>query len=175
MSTIWVFIALLLVLAAAPSRAHEIRPAIADVTVSGDQVDIEIFVTLEALVAQLDLANLVDTNQSPLAARYDDLRAMEPASLEQAFTDAWPVIAPGFRLKAGAAVLPDGVDGSISTLPVTYGKKLPDAAIDNLLMAAAAARSIRDRTGTRIQLALEPEPGALHYRELFALLIDLYF
>jgi len=104
-STIWALAALLLALMPTPSQAHEIRPAIADVTVSADQVDIEIFVTLEALVAQLDLANLLDTNQSPLAARYDDLRAMEPESLKQAFTDAWPVIAPGFRLKAGTSTL----------------------------------------------------------------------
>ena len=104
-STIWSFLAMLLALAVAPSWAHEIRPAIADVTVTADQVDIEIFVTLESLVAQLDLANLVDTNQSPLAARYDALRAMDPDSLEAAFIDSWPVIAPGFRLRAGASAL----------------------------------------------------------------------
>ena len=107
MSTIWSALTLILALAllSAPSRAHEIRPAIADVTVSADQVDIEIFVTLESLVAQLDLANLVDTNQSPGAARYDELRAMAPESLEAAFTDAWLTIAPGFHLRAGASAL----------------------------------------------------------------------
>ncbi len=105
MSTFWGFLTLILALLPGPVRAHEIRPAIADVTVSADQVDIEIFVTLEALVAQLDLTNLVDTNQSPLAAQYDDLRAMDPDNLEQAFTEAWPEIAPGFRLTAGPSRL----------------------------------------------------------------------
>ena len=57
-----------------------------------------------------------------------------------------------------AVLLPQGVPGSISTVPVTYGKELPDGAIDNLIAIANIARETKRRTGKQIQIALEPEP-----------------
>jgi sugar phosphate isomerase/epimerase len=62
-----------------------------------------------------------------------------------------------------AAVLPDGVDGSISTVP---GAFKPNARADDahaamthrLLRAAADLVAIERHTGKRIALALEPEP-----------------
>jgi sugar phosphate isomerase/epimerase len=57
-----------------------------------------------------------------------------------------------------SVLLPEGVSGSISTVPVTYGKSLPDGAIDNLLKIAEIARESKRRTGKTIQIALEPEP-----------------
>lgn len=83
------------------ARAHEIRPAIADVTVDDTQLQLDIALTLESLGAGLDLTNLNDTNQSPLASRYDTLRALPPAQMEQAFRDAWPDVAAGFKIMAG--------------------------------------------------------------------------
>lgn len=62
-----------------------------------------------------------------------------------------------------AAILPDGVDGSISTVPGAFkpnGKS--DAAITamavNLVAAVADLVDTERRTGKRIALALEPEP-----------------
>jgi len=86
-------------------RAHEVRPAISDVTVLGDTVDIEIRLTLETLVAGLDLRELQDTNASPLAAEYDALRALPSDQLEAAFRDIWGQTRSGFFLSAGAADL----------------------------------------------------------------------
>jgi sugar phosphate isomerase/epimerase len=57
-----------------------------------------------------------------------------------------------------SVLLPDDVAGSISTVPVTYGKTLPDGAVDNLLAIAETAREAKLRTGKHIQIALEPEP-----------------
>lgn len=55
-------------------------------------------------------------------------------------------------------LLPEGVDGSISTVPVAYGKTCPPNAMENLVAAAAALEEVESRTGRRIRLALEPEP-----------------
>ncbi len=81
--------------------AHEIRPAIADVTVVGNQVDIQIRLTLETLVSGMDLTELDDTNTSPLSGRYDELRAFSPEQLEAAFRQNWTQIRTGFSLAAG--------------------------------------------------------------------------
>lgn len=93
--------ALLSLLAALPVAAHEIRPAVADVTVGAAQARIEMVLTLEPLVAGLDLAGLADTNDSPLAARYDRLRALPPDELAAEFRADWPQIAAGITLRAG--------------------------------------------------------------------------
>lgn len=57
-----------------------------------------------------------------------------------------------------AVLLPPGVTGSISTLPVGYGKKRPDLAESHLIAAGEEALSIYEKTGCRIYLGLEPEP-----------------
>ena len=57
-----------------------------------------------------------------------------------------------------AALLPEGVKGSISTVPVTYGKDLPEGAVEKLIETAEKLKEIEGRTGKLVQLALEPEP-----------------
>jgi len=91
----------LALVAAGPARAHEVRPAIADVTVAADRVVLEIRLTLEALVAGIDLQGLDDTDNAPQADEYDRLRALDPAAFTAAVRAAWPRLSPGFRLAAG--------------------------------------------------------------------------
>lgn len=57
-----------------------------------------------------------------------------------------------------AQVVPEGVDGSISTVPVAYGKSCPSGAMENIMVAAATLEKIEFDTGRWIRLALEPEP-----------------
>jgi sugar phosphate isomerase/epimerase len=62
-----------------------------------------------------------------------------------------------------AELLPDGVDGSISTLPGAYRPEIrtpedEQTMADQLLAHAAHLHALRERTGKRIALALEPEP-----------------
>lgn len=65
-----------------------------------------------------------------------------------------------------AVLLPDGVEGSISTLPLAF-KPFPhepdhlDRCIDRLLAAAAALDRLRQEAGKLIRLAIEPEPFCL--------------
>lgn len=92
---------LLVLFRALPVAAHEIRPAVADVTVTATDARIEVILTLEPLVAGLDLAGLGDTNDSPLAARYDRLRALPPEALAAEFRADWPLISAGMTLLAG--------------------------------------------------------------------------
>lgn len=62
-----------------------------------------------------------------------------------------------------ARLLPDGVQGSVSTVPGAYKAALRDPAdvagmADNLLRHAAHLVEVERSTGKRIALALEPEP-----------------
>jgi sugar phosphate isomerase/epimerase len=57
-----------------------------------------------------------------------------------------------------AGILPEGMTGSISTLPITYGKNLPEGAIENLWSVAESLADLYAKTSKKIVLALEPEP-----------------
>src|SRR5689334_12668230 len=65
-----------------------------------------------------------------------------------------------------AALLPEGVDGSISTLPCAFkpsvrGAQDEAAIAEQLLQHAAYLHALRKQTGCTIALALEPEPCCL--------------
>ena len=109
--------ALLILLFALPVSAHEIRPAVADVTVAASEARIEVILTLEPLVAGLDLAGLDDTNDSPLAARYDRLRTLPPQDLAAEFRADWPNVASRITLRAGDTALTPEIT-SIEVPPV---------------------------------------------------------
>lgn len=86
---------------AAQSAAHEVRPAIADVTVAPATVDMVIRLPLEPLLAGMNLAVLENTNDAPEANAHDALRALDPAALESAFRAAWPGIADQIDILSG--------------------------------------------------------------------------
>lgn len=90
---------------ATPAPAHEIRPAVADVTVTQTRVTMDITLTLEGLLAGIDLSEVEDTDAAPEAERYDALRALPAEALETRLRDAWPDLAQGLRLRAGAEPL----------------------------------------------------------------------
>ncbi len=86
-------------MAAAPAaQAHEIRPTIADVDVGAEAVTITLRITLETLLAGIDLTSVQDTNDAPEAAIYDSLRAMSADQLEAMLRADWPRIAQGFLI-----------------------------------------------------------------------------
>lgn len=64
-----------------------------------------------------------------------------------------------------AGILPPGLDGSISTVPVTYSATAEPRriarAVALLAETALELRTIADRTGHTIRVALEPEPDCL--------------
>lgn len=130
-----VLVGVLLFGAVRPAAAHEVRPAVGDVQVGADALRLDLRVTLEAMVAGIDLAGLQDTNNSPLSGHYDQLRAASPAELEAAFRKVWPRIRDGIFINvAGQRITPELADiripevGDIS-LPrdsvLTIGADLP--------------------------------------------------
>lgn len=108
---------------ALPAAAHEVRPAVADVAVGADAVTITLRTPLEPIIAGMDLAGLEDTNLSPLADRYDALRAEDPAELEAELRAAWPGIAARITVLAGEARVEPVIAGV--TVPAVGDLSLP--------------------------------------------------
>lgn len=88
------------------AAAHEVRPAVADIAVGAEVVDLTIRFPVEPMIAGMSLQGLEDTNDSPLAGQYDVLRADDPAELEAALRSAWPDIAKGMTVQVGDARVP---------------------------------------------------------------------
>ena len=57
-----------------------------------------------------------------------------------------------------ACLLPDGEPGTISTVPVHYGKEKTPLAMSHLIEGVEFLARLEERTGKYIVLALEPEP-----------------
>lgn len=86
--------------AALPGQAHEVMPAVADLTLDGDTATLEITLNAEAMLAGIDLAELADTDESSRADHYDRVRALPPAELEAAFRSHWTELSASVRLLA---------------------------------------------------------------------------
>ena len=94
-----------MLLCAAPLRAHEVQPAVADLTIDGDRVEISIRLNLEAPLAGIDLQGVTNTNDTENAAEYDRMRALPPLALSEALSSEWAAIAARITLRAGETVL----------------------------------------------------------------------
>ncbi len=92
----------LLVLLALPgtsARAHEVRPAIADIAITADgALHADIRLNLEALLAGIGPQHK-NTQDSPNAAQYDALRKLPPAELRQRFEQRRAEIIKAIELK----------------------------------------------------------------------------
>ena len=75
---------LIFLLLALPARAHELRPAIADMKFDAEKVSVSIALNLEAVIAGIG-AEHDDTDDAPEAALYEELRANDPEALREAF------------------------------------------------------------------------------------------
>lgn len=94
-------VSMLSVITIAQSQAHEIRPAVADVTLDDTQIGIQIRLTAESLLAGIDLTGLQDTDEAPEAEKYDELRALGPVDLEAQIKASWSELVNGFVVLAG--------------------------------------------------------------------------
>lgn len=105
---------LLFVIAPLQARAHEIDPAISDLTVAADQISIDIQLTLESILSEMDLAVITETSEAPEAEIYDGYRALEPDALRAVLDEFWPRMAENIVIEvAGERIVPDLVSASI--------------------------------------------------------------
>jgi hydrogenase/urease accessory protein HupE len=100
MQTIMRVLAVLSICIAGIAHAHEVMPAISDLTVENGKLTLKVDAPVEGFISGIDLTAVKDTNASPLAATYDSLRALPPQQLEERFRTFWPEMAPRLRLVA---------------------------------------------------------------------------
>lgn len=96
------------IMSAQMALAHEVVPAIADMHEEGQVLHFQMRLSLEGLLAGIDLSAILDTNEAPEAAAYDSLRALSRAELEARARAFWPEMAAGVFITAdGTSVAPE--------------------------------------------------------------------
>ena len=142
-----VLVALSLVVPSLASRsvaAHELRPAVADLARDGDALEIALRVNVEALIAGIGVAH-EDTDDSPQAADYDALRALDPTALAGRLERFLP------RLLEGLVLVDEG------------GRRLEPALAATELPEVGDVRVARDST-LRLVAPLPADATALTWR-----------
>jgi len=101
-------LALLSTFLAVPASAHEIDPALADISVDQDRVSIDIELSLESFIMELDLSVISNTTDAPPdeEAAYRALRVQTPEQLRATLDARWPELADGVRLLVDGAAVP---------------------------------------------------------------------
>lgn len=95
---------------ASAARAHEVLPAIADMTAEPDRLSFSVRLSIEGFIAGIDLGTIADTNEAPEAATYDELRALSAEALQTRFEAFWPEMARNIRVLSEGTALPVTLD-----------------------------------------------------------------
>ncbi|WP_263387617.1 HupE/UreJ family protein [Ruegeria marisflavi] len=108
------------------ATAHEVTPTVGDLRQENGQVFLELRMNVEAFVAEIDLDDLVDTNESAASDRYDQLRNMDASRLEplvRQFVLGW---LDTVKIEAGA---PLKLSYEGARIPVVSNPDLPRASV----------------------------------------------
>lgn len=137
------------------AKAHEVTPTVGDFRQEYGQVFLELRMNVEAFVAEIDLDDLVDTNESAASDRYDQLRKMDASRLEplvRQFVLGW---LDTVKIEAGG---PLKLSYEGARIPVVGNPDLPRASV--ILLAG----DLQERAGS-LTVTWPAGSGALVLRQ----------
>src|SRR6056297_1204952 len=101
-----VLAALALVVSVSAALAHEVRPAIGDLTTENGELSLVLPLSMEPVLAGVDLEGVDDTNETDGADRVDELRALPPDALRSEIDAQLDMILDGIEIRADGTLLP---------------------------------------------------------------------
>ncbi|SMX35644.1 HupE/UreJ family protein [Maliponia aquimaris] len=97
---------LTVLLSLSAAQAHEVRPAIGDLTAPDGTVSLVLRLSMEPVIAGVDLEGLDDTNESDKADRVDALRALDPEALKAEIARDLPQVLARVGIAADGQAVP---------------------------------------------------------------------
>lgn len=84
---------------ASNAHSHEVSPAVAAILQNQDSIQLEIRLNLEALLSDIDLSNISNTDQADQTEEYDFYRGKSVTELKSDFSKIWPSLANEIKVK----------------------------------------------------------------------------
>ena len=81
-----------------PLKGHEMSPSILDLTINPNVVQLKIRFSIEAMLAEINLSEVNDTNLSENSIKYDELRNFTPNQIKNIFGKRWPNLSKDIEL-----------------------------------------------------------------------------
>ena len=144
------FLSIVLLLPSA-SKAHELRPTIADITTTDHTIDIRLRVNLEALISEIG-PDHENVESAPQASRYDQLRLLAPDKLEEEFVAYLPTLLSQLSISDESEL---DSSTSVTYLPVVF---------DNVVIPEAGDIRLPRDTELRLTAALDPDVTAISWQ-----------
>ena len=88
-----------------PLKAHEMSPSILDLTINPNTVQLKIRFSVEAMLAEINLSEIGDTDLSENVGKYDQLRTLKPDQIKKIFYNKWPNLAKHIQLNQSGRVV----------------------------------------------------------------------
>ena len=97
--------AILFSLKVAAVKAHEISPSILDLSISSNVVQLKLRLSVEAILADVNLSETDNTNFSQNSFKYDELRSLNPEEIKNYFSNRWSDLAPLIQVNQSGRAL----------------------------------------------------------------------
>ncbi len=136
--------------------AHEIRPAIADVELTEERIEVELRLTVETLLSGINLDGLEDTDEAPEAEQYDAIRIEAPSVVAGKVRNQWSSLRNGVIVKAGDETI-------LLDLDRVRVDEIGDPELPRDTFLTLSAPLPRD--GSTVQLGWIPDYGPLIVRQ----------
>ena len=107
---LYLFIAFIITLIGSVNQSsfgHEITPAIAELSFREDSVQIDIALSIELFLADIDASSASDTNETEKSDIYDELRGLKGEEIKQLFENRYSSFSDLITLRSQQQVLPE--------------------------------------------------------------------
>ena len=146
------------------SFGHEITPAIAELSFKEDSVQIDITLSVELFLADIDASSATDTNETEKSDIYDELRGRKGEEIEQLFTNRYSSFYDLITLRSQQKVLP----AQLAAILVVENDNVMYARESRITLIAPI-----NRDDTQIEFGWDKRLGPLIIRQVSDSVTDL--
>ena len=114
-----------LIMCSLQTTAHEVTPNIADISIDGKSITVEIRFNVEAFLAGIDLSVIGNTDEAEQISNYESLRYLPATDLARLFEDNWQNFASQVNLQSNSLAKVNALEFLSIRIPNVEDVELP--------------------------------------------------
>ena len=107
------------------SAAHEVIPNIADISIDGKSITVELRFNVEAFLARIDLSAIGNTDEAEQTSNYQSLRRLRAEDLALLFENSWQSFSSQVNLQSSSSIKVNTLDFLTLRVPDISDPELP--------------------------------------------------